>query len=217
LPDTQRDLRPLLEAGLADIPAGNAIETASRLRRMAQDPPSFLRGSAAVMAADLRTTCPAGLVVTLCGDAHPDNFAAFAPPDAPRVVDINDFDEAAPGPWHWDLRRLAVGLVVAGGGEASAHAAEAAYRAALAHAAHGAQAAPCTADLPEPPGGAEPLGLPVRRGAGPLPCAGPGRRPGCRRAPDCGRGRCADEIVAFAAAYADMVEADRAALETIVG
>jgi hypothetical protein len=64
------------------------------------------------------------------------------------VVDINDFDEAAPGPWHWDLRRLAVGLVVAGGGEASARAAVAAYRAALAHAAEAAQAAPCTADLP---------------------------------------------------------------------
>lgn len=148
MPDPQRDLRPLLEAGLADIPAGNAIETAARLRLMARDAPSFLRGSAAVMVADLRSAHPTGPVVPLCGDAHPDNFALFAPSGAPRVVDINDFDEAAPGPWHWDVRRLATGLLLLGADRHGVQAAIGAHARALHHAARHGIAPPCAADHP---------------------------------------------------------------------
>jgi uncharacterized protein (DUF2252 family) len=82
--------------------------------RMVESPFAFLRGSAAVMAADLAPTPASGLQVQLCGDAHLSNFGVFATPERKLVFDINDFDETHPGPWEWDLKRLAASAVVAG-------------------------------------------------------------------------------------------------------
>jgi uncharacterized protein (DUF2252 family) len=82
--------------------------------RMLESPFAFLRGSAVVMAADLAKTPATGIEVMLCGDAHLSNFGLFATPERQLVFDINDFDEAFPGPWEWDLKRLATSAVVAG-------------------------------------------------------------------------------------------------------
>ena len=82
--------------------------------RMLASPFSFLRGSAVVMASDLDKTPTTGLDVVLCGDAHLSNFGVFATPERNLVFDTNDFDEAYPGPWEWDLKRLAASAVVAG-------------------------------------------------------------------------------------------------------
>jgi hypothetical protein len=82
--------------------------------RMLASPFAFLRGSAIVMAADLAVTPRTGLEVQLCGDAHLSNFGVFATPERKLVFDINDFDETYPGPWEWDLKRLAASAVVAG-------------------------------------------------------------------------------------------------------
>ena len=82
--------------------------------RMLASPFAFLRGSAAVMASDLAASPVTGLNVVLCGDAHLSNFGIFATPERNLVFDINDFDEAYPGPWEWDLKRLAASAVVAG-------------------------------------------------------------------------------------------------------
>ncbi len=82
--------------------------------RMLASPFAFLRGSAVVMASDLAPTPVTGLQVVLCGDAHLANFGIFATPERNLVFDINDFDEAYPGPWEWDLKRLAASAVVAG-------------------------------------------------------------------------------------------------------
>ena len=75
---------------------------------------SFFRGSASVMAADLASTPSTGLQVQLCGDAHLSNFGGYASPERHLVFDLNDFDETIPGPWEWDLKRLATSLEVAG-------------------------------------------------------------------------------------------------------
>jgi uncharacterized protein (DUF2252 family) len=82
--------------------------------RMLESPFAFMRGAAAVMAADLAATPVTGLQVQLCGDAHLLNFGIFATPERELVFDINDFDETYPGPWEWDLKRLATSAVVAG-------------------------------------------------------------------------------------------------------
>ncbi len=82
--------------------------------RMLASPFAFLRGSAAVMASDLATTPVTGIQSVLCGDAHLSNFGVFATPERKLVFDINDFDESYPGPWEWDLKRLAASAVVAG-------------------------------------------------------------------------------------------------------
>jgi uncharacterized protein (DUF2252 family) len=82
--------------------------------RMVGSPFAFLRGSAVIMAADLARTPVTGLRVQLCGDAHLSNFGIFATPERNLVFDINDFDETHPGPWEWDLKRLAASAVVAG-------------------------------------------------------------------------------------------------------
>ena len=82
--------------------------------RMVASPFAFLRGSAVVMASDLAATPVTGLDVGLCGDAHLSNFGVFATPERNLVFDINDFDEVYPGPWEWDLKRLAASAVVAG-------------------------------------------------------------------------------------------------------
>jgi uncharacterized protein (DUF2252 family) len=81
--------------------------------RMVASPFAFLRGSATVMAADLAGTPASGLQVQLCGDAHISNFGVFATPERELVFDLNDFDETHPGPWEWDLKRLAASAVVA--------------------------------------------------------------------------------------------------------
>jgi uncharacterized protein (DUF2252 family) len=82
--------------------------------RMAASPFAFFRGAAAVMAADLATMPVSGFRVQACGDAHLSNFGAFAAPDRRLVFDLNDFDETLPGPWEWDLKRLAASFALAG-------------------------------------------------------------------------------------------------------
>jgi uncharacterized protein (DUF2252 family) len=85
-----------------------------RYGRMSASPFAFFRGAAAVMAADLATTPVSGLRVQVCGDAHLSNFGAFAAPDRRLVFDLNDFDESLPGPWEWDVKRLAASFAIAG-------------------------------------------------------------------------------------------------------
>jgi uncharacterized protein (DUF2252 family) len=84
-----------------------------RYARMAASPFSFLRGSALVMAYDLAMGPRTPLEVRLCGDAHLANFGIFASPERRLVFDLNDFDEAAPGPFDWDVKRLAASIMVA--------------------------------------------------------------------------------------------------------
>jgi uncharacterized protein (DUF2252 family) len=85
-----------------------------KIDRMVASPFGFFRGAAPVMAADLAGLPTTGLHVQICGDAHVRNLGAFAAPDGHLVFDINDFDETTPGPWEWDLKRLATSLVLAG-------------------------------------------------------------------------------------------------------
>ena len=82
--------------------------------RMLVSPFTYYRGAALPMAADLAGTPTAGLRVQVCGDAHLSNFGAFASPERNLVFDVNDFDETLPGPFEWDVKRLAASLVVAG-------------------------------------------------------------------------------------------------------
>jgi uncharacterized protein (DUF2252 family) len=84
-----------------------------RYARMKTSPFAFLRGSAAIMAADLAGTPDSGLRVQAGGDCHCLNFGGFATPERRLVFDINDFDETAVAPWEWDLKRLATSFVVA--------------------------------------------------------------------------------------------------------
>jgi len=85
-----------------------------RHERMGESAFSFYRGAAAVMAADLALMPSSGLRVQLCGDAHLSNFGGFAAPDRSLVFDINDFDETLPGPFEWDVKRLAASVEIAG-------------------------------------------------------------------------------------------------------
>jgi uncharacterized protein (DUF2252 family) len=85
-----------------------------RYGRMLASAFTFYRGGAAIMAADLAGTPASGLTAQLCGDAHLSNFGAFASPDRELVFDVNDFDETLPGPWEWDVKRLAASFSVAG-------------------------------------------------------------------------------------------------------
>jgi uncharacterized protein (DUF2252 family) len=87
-----------------------------RHARMAASPFSYYRGAALPMAADLATAPHSGLMVQLCGDAHLSNFGGFASPERELVFDVNDFDETLPGPFEWDLKRLAASLEVAARG-----------------------------------------------------------------------------------------------------
>ena len=78
-----------------------------RVARMVASPYGFLRGAAAVvMAQDLASLPATGITPVICGDAHVGNFGFYASPERVLVLDLNDFDEAHPGPWEWDLRRL---------------------------------------------------------------------------------------------------------------
>jgi uncharacterized protein (DUF2252 family) len=81
--------------------------------RMMASPFTFYRGAARIMAMDLAETPTAGLEVQLCGDAHLSNFGVFASPERNLVFDINDFDETLPGPFEYDVKRLAASLMVA--------------------------------------------------------------------------------------------------------
>src|SRR6266542_709409 len=85
-----------------------------RRGRMMVSPFTFYRGAALPMAADLATTSVSGLAVQACGDAHLSNFGIFGSAERRLVFDVNDFDETLPGPWEWDVKRLAASLEVAG-------------------------------------------------------------------------------------------------------
>jgi uncharacterized protein (DUF2252 family) len=85
-----------------------------RYGRMMASPFAFLRGSTIVMAQDLAGTPKTGIQAQLCGDAHLSNFGAYASPERSLLFDLNDFDETLPGPWEWDVKRLAASFVVAG-------------------------------------------------------------------------------------------------------
>src|SRR5262245_54060077 len=84
-----------------------------RYARMLVSPFTFYRGAALIMAHDLAPTPRSGLTVQCCGDAHLSNFGVFASPERRLVFDINDFDETLPGPWEWDIKRLAVSMLIA--------------------------------------------------------------------------------------------------------
>lgn len=85
-----------------------------RVGRMAHSPYGFLRGSAVVMAEDVARLPSTGITPVVCGDSHLGNFGFFASPERDLVIDLNDFDEAHPGGWEWDLRRLVASIWVAG-------------------------------------------------------------------------------------------------------
>ncbi len=146
---------PHEELGVWEPPAGRADPVAllegqetSRVQelvpvrhaRMATSAFAFYRGAALLMASDLATAPRTGLQVQLCGDAHLSNFGLFAAPDRTVVFDVNDFDETNPGPFEWDVKRLATSFVLAArdnglakkAGPAAAEAAAASYRAAMA-------------------------------------------------------------------------------------
>jgi len=111
-----------------------------RYGRMLASAFTFYRGAAAIMAADLAAGPDSGLRVQLCGDAHLSNFGVFQAPDRRLVFDINDFDETLPGPFEWDVKRLAASVAIgardrrfnAADGEAAVLAAVSAYRTAMA-------------------------------------------------------------------------------------
>jgi uncharacterized protein (DUF2252 family) len=84
-----------------------------RYGRMLVSPFTFYRGAALIMAHDLAATPRSGLTVQCCGDAHLSNFGVFASPERRLVFDLNDFDETLPGPWEWDVKRLAVSVLIA--------------------------------------------------------------------------------------------------------
>jgi|HubBroStandDraft_2_1064218.scaffolds.fasta_scaffold79849_2 uncharacterized protein (DUF2252 family) len=99
----------LEEQGASRVP--NLVPV--RYGRMMASPFSYYRGAALPMAADLATTPVTGLAVQACGDAHLSNFGVFGSAERRLVFDINDFDETTPGPWEWDVKRLAASLEVA--------------------------------------------------------------------------------------------------------
>ena len=109
---SQRSLQPLdllAEQARSRVPELVPI----RHGRMAASPFAYYRGAALPMAADLATMAHSGLTVQLCGDAHLSNFGGFASPEREMLFDVNDFDETLPGPFEWDLKRLAASLEVA--------------------------------------------------------------------------------------------------------
>ena len=85
-----------------------------RHSRMLVSPFTFFRGAAAIMAGDLAGTPTSGVTVQLCGDAHMSNFGLFASPERQMLFDVNDFDETYPGPWEWDVKRLAASFEIGG-------------------------------------------------------------------------------------------------------
>ena len=85
-----------------------------RYGRMLDSPFTFYRGAALIMATDLAATAVSGVTVQLCGDAHLSNFGLFGTPERQLLFDINDFDETLPGPWEWDVKRLAASFEIMG-------------------------------------------------------------------------------------------------------
>jgi uncharacterized protein (DUF2252 family) len=85
-----------------------------RYGRMLVSPFTFYRGAALIMASDLVATPVSGVTVQLCGDAHLSNFGLFGTPERQMIFDINDFDETLPGPWEWDVKRLAASFEIMG-------------------------------------------------------------------------------------------------------
>jgi uncharacterized protein (DUF2252 family) len=109
-PPARRDPVGLLEEQSADrIPELVPI----RYGRMSASPFAFFRGAGYVMASDLSETPQTGIRVQACGDAHLSNFGVFGSPDRSLVFDLNDFDETLPGPWEWDIKRLAASISIA--------------------------------------------------------------------------------------------------------
>ncbi|MEV6614660.1 DUF2252 domain-containing protein [Streptomyces sp. NPDC051051] len=98
------------ESGRGRLPELTPI----RVGRMAATPFAFLRGSAGLMAHDLARTPMTRVTAQICGDAHAANFGLYGDARGGLVIDLNDFDETVDGPWEWDLKRLAVSLVLAG-------------------------------------------------------------------------------------------------------
>jgi uncharacterized protein (DUF2252 family) len=84
-----------------------------RYGRMLVSAFTFYRGAAMIMAGDLAATPRSGLSVQCCGDAHLSNFGVFASPERRLMFDLNDFDETLPGPWEWDVKRLAASMLIA--------------------------------------------------------------------------------------------------------
>jgi uncharacterized protein (DUF2252 family) len=110
-PDDRSDPLDLLEGqALGRVPELVPI----RYGRMLTSPFAFYRGAAVIMASDLALMPNTGLQVQLCGDAHLSNFGGFASPERKLILDLNDFDETLPGPWEWDVKRLAASLEIAG-------------------------------------------------------------------------------------------------------
>jgi uncharacterized protein (DUF2252 family) len=109
-PDRPDPVALLEEQGKARLPELVPV----RYGRMMVSPFTYYRGAALPMASDLATTPASGLAVQACGDAHLSNFGIFGAPDRRLVFDVNDFDETLPGPWEWDVKRLAASLEVAG-------------------------------------------------------------------------------------------------------
>ena len=109
-PADRRDPVDIIEEGTK-----TAIQSLVPIRygRMSASPFTFYRGTAAIMAADLRPTAVTGINAQLCGDAHLSNFGLYGAPNRSMVFDINDFDETLAGPWEWDLKRLAASFVLA--------------------------------------------------------------------------------------------------------
>src|SRR5882724_4342348 len=109
-PANRRDpIEILIEQGEARLPDLLPL----RYARMRPTPFTFLRGAAAITAADLASTPSNGLRVQAAGDCHCLNFGGFATPERRLAFDINDFDETAVAPWEWDLKRLATSFVIA--------------------------------------------------------------------------------------------------------
>jgi uncharacterized protein (DUF2252 family) len=109
-PDRGDPIALLQEQGASRVPELVPI----RYGRMLESPFTFFRGAAVVMATDLAPTPRSGVTVQLCGDAHLSNFGLFATPERKLIFDINDFDETLPGPWEWDVKRLATSFEIMG-------------------------------------------------------------------------------------------------------
>jgi uncharacterized protein (DUF2252 family) len=110
-PDDRRDpVQQIVEAHEGRVPWLIPV----RVGRMITSPYAFLRGSANIMAEDFAGLPDTGITPVICGDAHLGNFGFYASPERDLVFDLNDFDEAHPGPWEWDLRRLVTSVWVAG-------------------------------------------------------------------------------------------------------
>jgi uncharacterized protein (DUF2252 family) len=109
--DVDRDPVELLQSS-----SQGRVEALVPLRygRMLISPFTFYRGSAILQAHDLAATPNSGIDIQICGDCHLSNFGGFATPERALIFDLNDFDETAPGPWEWDLKRLVASFRIAG-------------------------------------------------------------------------------------------------------